>query len=230
MGARRLLTGFIPALAAGQFASFSWGPFTGAVKIRTVQLVSGDTLLTRTSMGIFISNDAGLRQGANTSPFTAPDGWHPVVDPSVRTTPANDDERTAWVLPFQQRTAGVPVDLSNIDLIVTGDLFYIKVLSRNATAGGIGIAALLAIEENPDDAPSATVDVRPTGEPPPPPAPTPAPPPTPPPAPPPPPPAPPPPGGGTVPSSPGALPPPSAVGPLDIDPRDPDGSARQVCA
>ena len=219
MGRRRLLTVQKSAISAGDFEVFSWGPFRGVLRIHRLMCRSGDTTATRSSVGVFITNSPDRPNGVFSGSFRGFAGWTALGEPSEVESPNTDDD-VGTVLPFQPGSAdgfilgqGAPID-------VTGDLFYLKLMVRNSTGGGIAVNAHFIVEENPADADVGQIDVRPIppdgSTPPAPPAPAP-----PPPAPPTPPP--PPPGGSLPPNLPPPLP--GAFPPIILDPHDPLTSA-----
>jgi len=125
MGATRILTGFDEALAAGDYGSFSWGPFSGAVRINSIHLTFGDAVQTRRTMGLFVADTGDTPRGVAANPWEPPAGWTPLNTPSLHAT-SNDDERTAVFLPWQQATTAEAFELDSVGLVVRGDHFYLK--------------------------------------------------------------------------------------------------------
>lgn len=220
---RRLLTGFISAVANGNVFTFSWGPFGVPIRVVGVYAFGGDAIQVRTSFGLFASTDAGYVTGAFLSPFSVPSGWKPIGEPSHH-APNNDDDATALALPFQP-VGTETVSFPDVGVIIGGDAFYLKLLFRNSTGAGSPFRASIVVEEVPDADPTTEIIVRDGGTP----TPTPTPSTTPTPTPGPPPPGPPPPGGGPPPPTPPPPPPPGAMPAIIIDPRDPIGSSAADC-
>lgn len=220
MGIRRILTGFKAAVAAGNQDTFSWGPFTGILRIHQIYFHTGDVTATRTTVGIFAATGPERLTGAYVSPTLNIPGWTPINTNADRDM-SNNDDRQAIVAPFCLTTANQWFHLDNLNLDLQGSPLYLKAWFRNSSGAGTTWRTYIVVEENPPDAHPWTIDVR---QPPPPSTPAmPAPPPEPAPAPPTLSPAP------TPPPEPTATlpePGPGTIGPTIIDPIDPLSSTR----
>lgn len=187
MGVRRLLTGFHAAVAAGNMDSFSWGPFTGVVRIHDILWAAGDVTATRTTVGFFAAQSPDRVTGVYVNPKLDFPGWTPIHTDSARDL-GNNDDRQAIVAPFGLTTSSEWFRIGNLGLDFQGSPLYLKAWFRNSSAAGTTWRVYMVVEENPADAAPYVVDVRPippdAPTPPPAPAPTPAPAPAPPPAPP----------------------------------------------
>lgn len=223
MGQRRLLTAFSSALLSSNFATWSWGTFSGTLRIKTIYFFCGDVTATRTLFGLFTSNSPDTPAGSFVNPFTGLPGWTRIHEPASGPI-GNSDDTTGLFLPFIAANAAAPLNLQNVDLDLTGDLFYLKAYVRNSSAAGITVHIALTVEENPADAVGAVIDVRvPPGAP--------APAGTTPGAPPPPAPTVPTPGPAGPAAGPSLLPKAEDAGipPVRISPRDPMNSSRELC-
>jgi hypothetical protein len=228
MGRRRILTGQVAVVPNTNLFTFSWGPFGVPMTIWSLRCKTSDTLVTRSTVGLYVSADSGFVTGAVPAKSLTPTGWTRITEPSFHAA-GNDDDLRARDNPFQT-AAGEAIIIDNIGVVVFGNPLYIKLLIWNPTAVAFSANAFLIIEETPDADPLTAIAVRPQPgqlpatpeQVPPPPAPPPAPA-----APAPPPPATPPPPIVVGTASP-TLPPAAQMPAFTIDPTDPDESARQA--
>ena len=188
MGQRQLLTGFRPAILTLTYGAFVWGPFSRVLRVKSLWILTGDTLTTRTTIGLFYGPSADLVTGTPAASAMTPPGWTALHTPAFHPV-SNNDDTTGFSFPFQGPSPTVPFILQDIDIDLTGDAFYLMCLVINRTAQGISAKVSICVETDPADATPFEVVPRPIpdGTPPPTPTPTTTPPPTPTPPPPPPP-------------------------------------------
>ena len=211
-------------VANATFATFSWGPFLGAVRITGIYLDLGTVSQQNGIAGIFQANDDSTPSGAIVNPAALPQGWTPLYDFSAFDGGSPIDGEL-YKFPFGTGSTALVYSLLPIAMDVTGGQFWLKVWINNRSGGTSDPHGALWIEENPDDLVSSGIDVRPQpGEPPPAPPAPPAPPPSPPTT------------TGTTPTvppgTPVVLPDPSplSIPPITIDPLSPAISARELTA
>ena len=222
MGRRRWLTFGTTLQAAATFRTYSFGPFRTGIRIKSMYLDCFSTNAQNAVVGLFAAPSPDRPGGAIVNPAAIPPGWTAlhehshfdggsIIDPEMFNFPIGGPVNTT------------PINLTNLEIDVVGQLFYLKVWINNRTAAAIDQQGNLTIEEDPPNLDGVTVDVRPIPGTEPPAPPPPAPPPPPPPAPPPPPPEP-------TPQLPGPLPLPAyeTIPPITLDPFDPLASAREI--
>lgn len=223
MGRRRILTFGTTLLAAGDFCTFSWGPFATPIRIAGIYLDAFGPTAQNAVVGLFYAQSSDTPSGTIVNPATIPPGWtnlqaHShfpaagVVDPELFKFP--------WGSPIDNS----PLYLTDFPIDVVSVNFHLKVWINNRTGASYDPQGTIALEESPDDLAGLEIDVRPVPGAPRPttPAPSPAP-------------------GTPAPEPP--LPPstPAPTGPplpaasslsmpnVRIDPRDPMGSSLKVC-
>ncbi len=229
-GRRHILTGIIPNCPAGETRSISWGPFTFPHILIAYRVEGSANSTDDPGFGLFVASDDSLATGAIAAPWSPPSGWTPLTELGTNNDPAPHTNTTAArFLPFSQ-LPGETYIVDELGLLVTGAPFFLKHAWRNQFGGAGHQRVTLVIEEAQGADPTQAVQPRPIPGAPPPPAP-PAPAPAPAPAPPAPQPAPTPQPAPPAPPAPSPAPPlpPVAMPPIDLDPRDPIESARQLC-
>lgn len=219
MGRHRVLTGADNLVNAGNFTSFSWGPFTGPIRIKAAYVDLGTTTQQNQVAGFFVASGPDAPTGAVANPAPVPPGWQPLGDhhqAGGQSFPANEGH----LFPYATQSTVDRLTFSTFLVDLNGFQYFLKCWINNRTAASADPKVVVVIEENPDGAQGFPIDVRPqpgdAPTPPAPPAPAPLPPApstpaTPPPAAP----------------GPPALPPPlpGAFPPIVIDPHDPLTSA-----
>lgn len=223
MSRTRLLAFGTTALSNGNFCSFSFGPFSGTLRLRTIYLDCGGSAQQNGAVGIFTSPGNDQPSGIVANPAPLPAGWTPIYTHSLFDGGSVVDGEL-YKFPFGTKSDAGPIIMTGLDLDLVGSLFFLKVWVNNRTAAAYDPQGWLAVEENPPGTEGLPIEPRvpPLEEaaPPPPPlteaaaaAPPPeaAPPPPPPPA--------------------ALLPIASAesIPPVQIDPQDPVESSRELC-
>jgi hypothetical protein len=223
MGRKRLLAFGTTSLINGQFATFSFGPFQGAIRILSMWLDLGSTTQQNGSIGLFVANSPDTPSGAVANPAAIPSGWTTLYDYSLFDGGSVVDQELPK-FPFGTTSDGASYALANAPMDVVATQFWLKVWVNNRLGVACDPKGFIWIDDAPADLLGGGVDVRPQpgGQPPagsPPPAP--------------PPPAPTVPTPGPPPAPPGvsALPRPEDAGipPTRIDPQRPIDSSREQC-
>lgn len=173
MGRKRLLAGGTTLLGNGQFCTFTWGPFSGPIRILGIWLDLGSTTQQNGNAGFFYGPDASAPNGAIGTAIAIPTGWTSLQDFSLFDGgSAVDDE----LYKFPWGTGATPLTFAmapcEIDVLAVN--FHLKCIVTNRTAAAADPHVFIAIEEDPPGLDATQIDVRPQpGFPPAPPPPTP---------------------------------------------------------
>lgn len=173
MGRKRLLAGGTTLIANGNFATFSWGPFTAPVRITGLWIDLGSSTQQNGVAGLYYAAGPEAPSGANGPPLPIPGGWTALHDFSlVDGGAALDDE--LYKVPFGTGSTALVWAMSNLEIDVAAVNFYLKVVCCNRSGAASDPHVFLNIEEEPAGLDASQIDVRPQpGFPPPAPPPTP---------------------------------------------------------
>jgi hypothetical protein len=160
VGRRRVLAGGTSALANGQLCTFSWGPFSGPIRITGVWLDLGTTTQSNGCAGLFYSPDASKISGATATPIQIPTGWQALTDFSLFDGGANVDKEL-YLVPWGIGSTALVWAMNGLLIDVVGVNFYLKCVCVNRTAAPADPHIFIAIEEDPPDLDASKVDVRP---------------------------------------------------------------------